>query len=81
MLVKTLQSFLIIGVKLFNHQLFYPIGDTSHSEYITIRNLNQDNKLDRVIMDSIKDQIDILLYSYRNGSFALVRIYYCRVCE
>jgi hypothetical protein len=58
----------------FETQRTYPIGSDSHPQYITIGDLDNDNQLDVVIVDSENDEIHILL-GYGNGTFALLTTY------
>jgi hypothetical protein len=69
-----------IGI-LFGHgngsflaQITYSIGVNSHPQYITVADLNKDNELDVIIVDSENDEVYILP-GYGNGRFATIIIY------
>jgi hypothetical protein len=58
----------------FLPQTTYPIGSKAYPQYITVGDLNKDNELDIVIVDSQNDQVHVLL-GYGNGSFANITTY------
>ena len=58
----------------FEAQRIYPLDPHSHPEYITVGDLNKDNELDVVVVDSINDRVHILLGD-GNGSFAIISTY------
>ena len=58
----------------FEAQKIYPLDPHSHPEYITVGDLNEDNELDVIIVDSINDRVHILLVD-GHGSFATTTTY------
>ena len=58
----------------FEAQKIYPVDSDSHPEYITVNDLNEDNELDVVVVDSVNDRVHILLGD-GNGSFAIITTY------
>ena len=58
----------------FQPQIIYSIEPTSHPEYMTVGDINNDNQLDLVITDSINDRISIIR-GYGNGSFDSITTY------
>ena len=58
----------------FEAQKIYPVDSDSHPEYITVNDLNGDNELDVVVVDSVNDRVHILLGD-GNGSFTTITTY------
>ena len=58
----------------FEAQRIYPLDPHSHPEYITVADMNNDNKLDVIIVDSINDAVHIVRGD-GNGSFATLTTY------
>jgi hypothetical protein len=58
----------------FAAQTTYPISSNSYPQYITVGDLNKDNHLDIIIVDSKNDQVHILP-GYGNGNFATITTY------
>ena len=58
----------------FEVQRIYPLDRHSHPEYITVADMNNDNELDVIIVDSINDRVHIVRGD-GNGSFATLTAY------
>ena len=58
----------------FLPQIIYALHSHSYPQYITVGDMNNDNQLDLIIIDSINGQIHIIP-GYGNGSFASITTY------
>jgi hypothetical protein len=58
----------------FLAEITYTISSSSRPQYITVGDLNNDNTLDIVIVDSENDEVYVLP-TYGNGSFATITAY------
>ena len=70
----TIGIFLGHGNGTFQAQKTYSVGDNSHPQYLTVGDLNRDNALDIIVVDSQNDRVHVLPGN-GNGSFASITTY------
>jgi hypothetical protein len=59
---------------IFGTQMVYPIGIDSHPQYVITTDINKDNQLDIVTVNSKNNSISMIM-GYGNGTFAAMRTY------